>query len=156
MSTQFKIRPATPEDRDFILSIAPRLNEFDVPPWRNRETMDRGDMKVLDSVVTNSPGNTAVFIAESAPGVPLGFIHLNVETDYYTKEEYGHISDVVVAPEGEGNGVGTALIATGEEWARQRGYRLLTLHVFAANTRARKLYEHLGYGEDFRKYVKVL
>lgn len=156
MALRFNIRPATPDDRDFVLSIAPRLNEFDLPPWRDRVDMNRGDARVLGSVLSDPPAETAVFIAETEDGAPLGFIHLNVETDYYTNEEFGHISDIVVAPEGEGQGVGRALMAAGEDWARSKGYRLITLHVFTENTRARALYERLGYGEDFLKYIKAL
>jgi ribosomal protein S18 acetylase RimI-like enzyme len=156
MALRFNIRPAAPEDRDFVLSIAPRLNEFDVPPWRDRADMNRGDARVLESVLSGPPPKTAVFIAETEDGAPHGFIHLNVETDYYTQEEFGHISDIVVAPDGEGHGVGRALMAAGENWARDRGYRLMTLNVFTTNSRARGLYEKLGYGEDTMKYVKKL
>ncbi len=63
---------------------------------------------------------------------------------------------MVVAPGGEGRGAGRALMAAAEEWARGRGYRLLTLNAFSRNTRARRLYERLGYGEDMVKYVKEL
>jgi GNAT superfamily N-acetyltransferase len=63
---------------------------------------------------------------------------------------------VIVAPEGEGRGIGSLLIAKGEEWARSNGYRWLTLSVFAQNLRAREVYKWLGYGEDIMKYVKEL
>ena len=63
---------------------------------------------------------------------------------------------MIVAPEGEGGGIGRALIAKGEEWARAQGYRWLTLSVFAQNLRAREIYKRLGYGEDIMKYVKEL
>jgi hypothetical protein len=44
----------------------------------------------------------------------------------------------------------------GEQWAREQGYRWLTLSVFAQNVRAREVYSRLGYGEDIMKYVKEL
>lgn len=40
--------------------------------------------------------------------------------------------------------------------ARSRGYRWLTLNVFAENLRAREVYKRLGYGEDFLKCIKEL
>jgi ribosomal protein S18 acetylase RimI-like enzyme len=43
-----------------------------------------------------------------------------------------------------------------EEWSRTRGYPLLTLNVFARNTRAISFYERLGYGADTLKYAKEL
>jgi GNAT superfamily N-acetyltransferase len=63
---------------------------------------------------------------------------------------------VIVAPGCEGRGVGSVLIAKGEEWARAQGYRWLTLSVFVQNVRAREVYKRLGYGEDIMKYVKEL
>jgi ribosomal protein S18 acetylase RimI-like enzyme len=44
----------------------------------------------------------------------------------------------------------------GEAWARGRGYRLLTLDVFAGNERARSFYRRLGYGEDSLSMAKEL
>ena len=44
----------------------------------------------------------------------------------------------------------------GEEWARQRGYRKLTLNVFEGNRHARAVYEHLGYAAETLRYVKFL
>jgi GNAT superfamily N-acetyltransferase len=63
---------------------------------------------------------------------------------------------VIVVSGCEGRGVGSVLIAKGEEWARAQGYRWLTLSVFAQNVRARDVYKRLGYGEDTMKYIKEL
>ena len=51
---------------------------------------------------------------------------------------------IAVDEASEGRGVASALMGAAEQWARLRGYRRLTLHVFDANTKARGLYEHLG------------
>jgi len=93
---------------------------------------------------------------EDSGGKLLGFIHLQTQTDYFTQEQHGRISDVIVSAEGEGKGVGQALMQAGEDWARRRGYRMLTLNVFTQNHRARNFYQRLGYGEDTMKYVKRL
>ncbi|MEO6546729.1 MAG: GNAT family N-acetyltransferase, partial [Ferruginibacter sp.] len=71
-------------------------------------------------------------------------------------EKHAHIADVIVAPEGSGKGIGALLMEKAEEWARSQGYHWLTLSVFAQNTRARELYERLGFGPDIMKYVKSL
>ena len=151
-----KIRPAFAEDKEFIISLVPRLTEFGPPPWRDAAHLTAFDTQILSDRLVNQAEGTIIFIAEDAGGAPLGFIHLRAGADYYNHEQHGHISDLIVAPEGEGRGVGSMLIAKGEEWARARGYRWLTLSVFAQNTRARKVYERLGYGEDIIKYVKQL
>jgi GNAT superfamily N-acetyltransferase len=156
LDSNIRIRPASVGDVDFVTSLVPRLVEFGPPAWRDYEQMVATDARVLsERLLEQSPG-TAVFIAEDARGTPLGFIHLQTGSDYYNREEHGHIADVVVAPAGEGRGIGRLLIGKGEEWARSRGYRWLTLNVFAQNLRAREVYQRLGYGEDIMKYVKEL
>jgi ribosomal protein S18 acetylase RimI-like enzyme len=50
-----------------------------------------------------------------------------------------------VAPHARGQGVGTALLAAIAREARARGYREVRLDVVDENTRARALYERLGY-----------
>jgi GNAT superfamily N-acetyltransferase len=156
MSLEIQIRPASVGDKDFINSLVPRLTEFGPPPWRDAAEMAATDIGVLTDRLDNQPSGTAIFIAEDAKGARLGFIHLQTGSDYYIREEHGHIADVIVAPECEGRGVGRLLIERGEEWARSRGHRWLTLSVFAQNLRAREVYERLGYGADMIKYVKEL
>jgi len=150
------IRTASASDQDFILSLIPRLVEFGPPTWRDVSQMISTDLQVLSDQLTNQPPDTAFFVAEDEKGLPLGFIHLQTGKDYYHHERHGHIANVIVAPESEGRGIGRILIEKGEEWARSQGYRWLTLSVFAQNTRAREVYERLGYGEDIMKYVKKL
>ncbi len=156
IDSNIQIRPASIGDKEFIISLVPRLVEFGPPSWRDDTQMIVTDAQVLSDKLLNQPPGTAVFIAEDANGVALGFIHLQTGTDYYNHKEHGHIADVIVAPEGEGSGIGRLLIAKGEEWARSQGYRWLTLSVFAQNLRAREVYKRLGYGEDIMKYVKEL
>ncbi len=43
-----------------------------------------------------------------------------------------------------------------EEWARNRGYRRVTLNVFAQNDRARQMYERFGYEPETVHYLKEL
>jgi len=155
-NSNIQIRPASIGDKEFIISLLPRLGEFGPPPWRDVAQMLATDTQVLSDKLMNQPSGTAIFIAEDDQGVALGFIHLQTGTDYYNHEEHGHIADIIVAPEGEGRGIGRVLIEKGEEWARSQGFRWLTLSVFAQNLRAREVYQRLGYGEDIMKYVKEL
>ena len=156
INSSIRTRPASISDKQFIISLLPRLVEFGPPSWRDVAQMTATDTQVLsDRLLSQSPG-TAIFIAEDTEGVALGFIHLQTETDYYIGEEHGHIADVVVAREADGQGVASVLIAKGEEWARSQKYRWLTLSVFAQNLRAREIYRRHGYGEDIMKYVKEL
>jgi len=158
MSTisNIQTRPASSSDQEFIISLLPRLEEFGPPPWRDVTQLLATDTQVLRDKLMNKPPGTAIFIAEDDQGVALGFIHLQSGKDYYYHEDHGHIADLIVAPEGEGRGIGRVLIEKGEEWARSQGFRWLTVSVFAQNLRAREVYQRLGYGEDIMKYVKEL
>ncbi len=150
------IRPACAGDRDWILSLAPRLHEFGPPPWRSREVMDRAVTASIDGALTHPEPDQTVLVAETAALERMGFVHLHAATDFHTGERHGHVSDVVVVAAAEGRGVGAALMAAAEDWARARGFRLLTLHVFGGNARARALYERLGYRLDVVKMIKTL
>ena len=55
-----------------------------------------------------------------------------------------HITELQVAPELQGNGIGTATIRNVIEQAASRGLPV-TLSVVPANPRARRLYERLGF-----------
>jgi RimJ/RimL family protein N-acetyltransferase len=61
-----------------------------------------------------------------------------------------------VAREWRGRGVGTALVAAGIEWARERGLHKLALGVFPHNEAAIALYRKFGFVEEGRlvKHVR--
>jgi len=152
----FTIRPARAGDREWILALAPRLHAFGPPPWRPRDAMDQAVVASIDEGLTSPQPDQTVLVAEGARHELLGFIHLHAATDFHTGERHGHVSDVVVASAAESRGVGAALMAAAEDWGRSRGFRLLSLHVFDTNRRARALYERLGYRLDIVKMIKTL
>jgi ribosomal protein S18 acetylase RimI-like enzyme len=63
---------------------------------------------------------------------------------------------IVVRDDAEGQGIGKALIGVIERAVQERGARSVTLHVFATNTRARAVYERLGYSGELIRYIKHL
>src|SRR5689334_15903237 len=104
-NSNIQIRPASVNDQDFILSLVPRLVEFGPPTWRDVPHMIATDIQVLSEKLMNQSADVAFFIAEDKKGALLGFIHLEAGKDYYHHEKHGHIANVIVAPEGEGQGV---------------------------------------------------
>lgn len=151
-----RIRPAASRDRTFILDLVPRLIEFGDVPGRESSEMVARDRAVLIEALDKPDSDVALFVAEDDSGNALGFIHLTTADDYYSARETGHIADIVVAPEAGGQGVGSALIAYAEEWARARGFSMLTLNVFTANRLARDLYRKLGFEEEWIRCIKRL
>jgi ribosomal protein S18 acetylase RimI-like enzyme len=58
---------------------------------------------------------------------------------------YAYVSDLVVLPAWRGRGVGRALLARAEAFAREQGAPWLGIGVMAENDGARRLYERLGF-----------
>lgn len=81
-----------------------------------------------------------------------GLLQLGVNTDYY-QQTHAYINNRI---EAEGQGVGRALLAHAEAWARAESYVTLSLSVFTQNKTARALYQKAGFGEDIIRYVKPL
>jgi ribosomal protein S18 acetylase RimI-like enzyme len=106
--------------------------------------------------VASTPEDSAIFIAQGIDSRQLGFIYLQTATDLFTHERHGHISDIAVTSGDGGQGVGQALLQVAEDWARNQGYRLLSLRAIAGNTPVRSFYNRFGYEEDMVKYIKIL
>jgi GNAT superfamily N-acetyltransferase len=100
-------------------------------------------------------GATTV-IACAEDGRRLGYIHLRPARDGVTDEPCGYVSLLATTPEAEGMGVAHRLMEAAEDWARGRGYRLLSLDVFADNTRAVAFYERRGFRSETFRMVKPL
>jgi ribosomal protein S18 acetylase RimI-like enzyme len=155
-SPPLRIRPAIAADQPFVLATAARLADFELPPWRIGAEIVGAEQAVLAARFAAGERLADVLLAEGDGGSPLGFVYLERLTDYFTGGDHGHVSMLAIAPGAEGRGVGTALMAAAEAWARERGLPYLTLNVFAGNHRARALYERLGYQPDTVKYRKPL
>lgn len=153
MQVNINIRTATFADLNFIISLLPSYAEFGLPSWRDAKVMVDTDTEVFITALQNG---AAIFIAEDEAQTPLGFVHLHPGSDHYYKAKQCHISDLIVAPVGRGQGVGKLLMAKAEAWAKENGYQRISLNVFDGNERARKLYEELGFGADVVKYIKEI
>ena len=149
-----RIRPATDADREWLMTQAPRLHDFGPPPTRDREVMDAAVRAAIAGGLDGAAG-AAVLIAEEN-GAPCGFLHMQTLNDFFTGEPHAHVSDIVVVSGAEGRGIGRELLRAGEAWARGQGHRLISLNVFAANTRARAVYESAGYEVEMSKILKSL
>jgi ribosomal protein S18 acetylase RimI-like enzyme len=148
------IRDFQPSDHDFIAALVLRFSEFDLPEWRTRSEVDNINRVTLQKAIEQPEPGSVIFVAEDDEGRQAGFIHLQTQIDYFNGEKHGYISDLAVDKVFEGQGVGRALMNKAEEWARQQGYGLLTLYVFAGNKRAQLFYEKNGFQQEVIKYAK--
>ena len=100
----------------------------------------------------------AVFVAEE-DGAVVGFVCVWARVppdDPSELRSYAHVSDLVVLPAWRGRGIGRALLARGETYARTRGAERLRIGVLARNEGARRLYLTSGFREVYVLLTKAL
>jgi GNAT superfamily N-acetyltransferase len=150
------IRPAVPADEAFLIALTPRLADFPVPPWRTREEIAVADHAILREALRQPSADACILVAEEPAGTPVGYAFTTTRTDYFTHELHAHVEVLAVSESAAGRGVARALMDATEQWARERGYRRITLNVFERNARARAVYDRLGYAPETLHYIKQL
>jgi GNAT superfamily N-acetyltransferase len=153
--TTVTLRPATADDRTFIESLSPRLSSVPRPAWHDLAAMEGFQERHMAASFAPVEG-ASTFVACDEDGRRLGYIHLRPGKDGVTDEPCGYISLIAATKDAEGSGVATRLMTAAEDWARGRGYRLLSLDVFADNRRAVDFYRRGGFKTETRRMVKPL
>ncbi len=151
------IRLANADDDAFILGLVERFVEgFELPAWRRRSDCAQGVREDIARHLTDQPAGSHVFVAENDDGERVGFIHLQLTRDFFLPVSNCHISDLAVARNHDGRGIGSALLAYAERFAREHHCRHVQLAVFPGNARARALYERSGFGVEMVRMMKPL
>ena len=153
---RFTIREARPGDAEAIRELLPRLSSFRVPPRRDPEELWRGDERILDGWLAGSEPDCRIRVAVDGDESLVGAVMLRLRPELLSGRPSAHLEVVVLAERAEGHGVGKALMEEAERVAREHGALTLTLTVFAVNTRARRLYEAMGYDGELIRYIKDL
>ncbi len=83
-------------------------------------------------------------IVAELEGAVVGWTHVRVMA-CLESEPYAEIWGLVVSERVRSRGVGTALVAECERWARARGLATIRLRSNVVRTRAHALYERIGY-----------
>ncbi|MEM7281621.1 MAG: GNAT family N-acetyltransferase [Pseudomonadota bacterium] len=147
------IRPATPADAPQMRELLPRLAEFQLPTRRRAEDLWRSDEAMLLSWVA---GNEPDFFAHVAilNDQVIGTVFVRMREELLSHEPSAHLEVLVMAQQAEGRGIGGKLVEAAEDEAKRRGAASMTLHVFANNERARRLYDRAGYDGELLRYIK--
>jgi len=154
VSDTVHVRLAHADDDEFILSLAERFVDFDLPAWRKRSETLTGIRDDIARHLSELPAGSHLFVAEDEVGTPLGFLHLQTHTDFFTGAMNCHISDLVVEAKNDGKGIGSAMLDFAERWANEHRCRFLTLAVFPGNKNAVGFYERRGFGVELLRMVK--
>lgn len=111
---------------------------------RAREARRRAQESLDHAFPSGAPGpGHAVLEVVDETGRAVG--HLWIGPDTSDDPGAWWIWDITIDGGERGRGFGRAAMLLGEEYARERGAHTLGLNVFGFNTRARGLYESLGY-----------
>jgi ribosomal protein S18 acetylase RimI-like enzyme len=92
-------------------------------------------------------GLVNVLVAEVAEQVR-GFVAIGPSREEEPDPREGELYAIFVDPAAQGAGLGTALLAEGEQALRSVGWSRATLRVFADNGYARTFYERHGWTEE--------
>ena len=146
------IRPFAAPDRPFLARVAQRLHPGETVSPREPAAFDRAFADLADGKLLTEPGAEA-FVA-TIDGEPCGLISLHPDADYFTGHPRAFVDVLVVAGEAEGRGVGRALLAHAERWAREHRCREVVMDVFADNAAALAFYGRCGYRADHIRMAK--
>jgi len=141
-----RIRTAASEDFNRICELLQQL-------WPDKK-IDRGALKVVMNRVLSS-SNDIYLCAETEQGL-MGFCSLAVKNSLWQESRIGTISEMVVDDAYRKRGVGTALLGTIIEMARQRGCRLIELDSAFHRDAAHRFYEKAGFVKRAYLFSKEL
>jgi GNAT superfamily N-acetyltransferase len=129
-----RIRPMTAADASLVADLTAQLGY----PTTSVETTERL------SVLLARPDDHAAFVAEKN-GRAIAWVHVAI----YTSLESGRVATIggLVVDEGyRSGGIGAALLAAAENWARENGAAKMVVRSRVARERAHRFYEREGYG----------
>jgi GNAT superfamily N-acetyltransferase len=155
MAVDIRIRAAVPSDGPAILALADRLHAFG-PTTRDAAEITQRERAALSDALSHASSASSLLVAERPLVGVAGVMLLDERRDYFTNDRHGHVSILAVARDAEGQGIGAALLAAAEEWARANGFTRLTLSVFAENDRARRFYERQGWRPEIETWYKAV
>jgi ribosomal protein S18 acetylase RimI-like enzyme len=155
MTNKLIIRAAQEADRDFIFTLSPRLAEVAELPWHTDAVVQKMQDDYIVEVLDKPLGPQVTLIAEK-DNIALGFIHACSHKDSISGETCGTVPLLAISPSSQGMGVGQALMKAAEHWAKEQGYRLLHLEVFANNNKAQGFYQNLGFEAETLHMMKEI
>lgn len=141
MSASIDVRPAGFEDTGRTAALAALL-------WpANDEAALRAEFEALAA-----DPRAAVFLAREGERAA-GFAHCQLRTDYVEGTDsspVGYLEAVYVLPEYRGRGLGRALVAACEAWARRHGCREFASDCELLNAASLRFHLRLGFEEANR------
>jgi GNAT superfamily N-acetyltransferase len=139
-----RIRPAEPRDAAAVARLLAHLGY----PTTARELPPR-------LAALNGPDD-AVLVATDDAGAAIGLLGAHRFATLHAAAPVAYITALVTSPESRGRGVGRALVAAAEAWARERGCGRLTVTNAEHRADAHAFYPACGMPYTGRRFSKAL
>lgn len=113
----------------------------------------RREHKMEMASFLDAPDKFTQFIARAASGEALGFVEASIRSDYVNGTEHSPVAfleGIYVKQTARRQGVGRALVAAVEGWAREAGCRELASDASTRNRASHSVHKRLGFAETER------
>ena len=153
-----KIRSATPDDLDALFDLNKQINELHhLYAPQAFVAPSEEDRTFLINMLADE--ERLFLVAEEGQQV-LGFITATITQNetisFLIKDPICRIGTIVVDENQKSKGVGRALMAAVEQWARESGATQVRLEVMEFNHNAQQFYDKLGFVPNSRLMMKCL
>jgi GNAT superfamily N-acetyltransferase len=144
------IREIIVDNKEDLQNLTKLMNQWDDLGVVSFET-------IAERVRNIQAKKDSVIFLYGAQGKILGYIHL-VECVYLGLEPFAEVQSILVDDSVRRQGIGRKLMEQGEQWARARGLKTVSLSSRIKLTKAHQFYQKLGY-ENYKQsyfFKKVL
>ena len=128
------IRPMRPDDAAAVAELTTQLG-YPVDPETQASRM---------ATVQGSPRDNALLVAADEADRPIGWIHVS-RVASLEASDLASVNGLVVGDGHRSVGVGAALLAAAEAWARRAGCATILVRSRIQRERAHRFYERAGY-----------
>ena len=151
------IRPATPDDAPQLAALVRALERFD---HLREEPLPEAIARIVAALGGAAEGGQrSIYVAESEAGSVAGYIAVHWLPYLIMRGPEGFVSELFIAPDARGRGIGSRLLAAAVAEARDRGCsRLGLLNNRRRESYARGFYTQHGWQErgDMANFVLYL
>jgi GNAT superfamily N-acetyltransferase len=144
VTSAFTVRPATARDAPAVAALLGELGYPTSPALAG------------ERLAALASDDDAVLLAFDERGDALGLISLHRMRVLHAGGVVGYITALVTTSSARGRGVGRALLASAERWARDAGCRRLTVTSAERRSDAHAFYEACGMPYTGRRFAKAL